>query len=135
MAAPDEGAGATITLGTTNCTLLCTSIQGQGLAWSAIDISHLATTAAKVYKRGDLYDPGTITCEVLWDPNIADTLRNSSASETITITYPITTNTAPTEASTGFVQSFDSGRCELDAPMTGSVTIKRSGAITFTDGT
>ena len=132
--AADEGAGATITFATTNCAILATSIQGQGIAWSSLDTTYLGTTKAKTYKRGDLYDPGTIQCEVLWDPNLGDTLRNSAASETITITYPNQNNTAATEASTGFITSIDSGRAEVDSIMTGSVTIKRTGEITFTDG-
>jgi hypothetical protein len=129
----DEGSGATVTFSGTGVTLLATSIQGQGVSWAAMDTTTLATTGGKTFKRGDTYDPGTITISCLWDPSLADGLINSNASETITITYPPGANTSGKEASSGFIQSFDSGSCEVDSIMTGQVVVKRSGTITFTD--
>lgn len=127
-----EGTGASITLATTGVTLLATSIQSQGIAWEAIPSTYLSTTNAKTFVRGDLYDPGTINVSFLTDPQTLDSLlTNSAASETITITYPDTG--AATEASTGFITNIDPGTCEVDAMVTGSVTIKRTGAITFSD--
>jgi hypothetical protein len=55
--------------------------------------------------------------------------------ETITITYPdYPTGTSSTEASNGFISDFDPSMCEIDTVVNGSMTIKRSGPITFTDG-
>lgn len=126
-----EGTGATITLGTTGVALLATSIQSQGIAWEAVPTTYLGTTGAKTFVRGDLYDPGTISVNFLTDPQTLDTLLLCAASETITITYPDAG--LATEASSGFVTNIDPGTCEVDAMVTGSVTIKRTGAVTFTD--
>ena len=126
-----EGTGASIALATTGITLLATSIQGQGISWSSLDTTHLGTTVAKTFIRGELYDPGTIAVTFLCEPDTMDTLIGCAASETITITYPDVG--AATEASLGFVTNIDSGSLEVDAVSTGSLTIKRTGAVTFTD--
>jgi hypothetical protein len=127
-----EGTSATITLGTTGVTLQATSIQSQGIAWEAIPTTNLATANAKTFLRGELYDPGTITVAFQTDPTTMDSLlANAAATETITITYPDTG--AATEASTGFITNIDPGTMEVDSVIMGSLTIKRTGAITFTD--
>ena len=127
-----EGTGASITFASTGCTLLATSIQSQGIAWEAIPTTHLGTTNAKTFIRGDLYDPGTITVNFLTEPENLDTLlSNAAASETITITYPDTG--AATEASSGFITSIDPATSEVDTVVQGSLSVKRTGVITFTD--
>jgi hypothetical protein len=129
----NEGTGATITFGTTGVSLQATSIQSAGISWASIDTTYLGTTTAKTYIRGDLYDPGTITVNFLTDPDSLDTLIGCAASETITITY--TDTPAATEASTGFVMSIDPSTHEVDTVVSGSLTVKRTGAVTFADGT
>ena len=124
-----EGTGASITFATTSVTLDVTSIQSQGITWAALDTTYLGTTTAKTYKRGDLYDPGTITISFLADPDDFNELLASSATETITITYP----SGATEASSGFISSIDPATAEVDNIVSGSLTIQRTGAITFTD--
>ena len=126
-----EGTGASITLATTGVTLSATSIQSQGVTWASIDSTHLGTTTAKTFLRGELYDPGTITVNFITEPEDMDTLMGCADSETITITYSNTNTT--TEASSGFVQSIDPSTNEVDALVAGSLTIKRTGSITWTD--
>lgn len=127
----ENGTGATITLGTTGATLEATSIQSAGITWASLETTHLGTTGAKTFIRGDIYDPGTVTVQFNTTPSALDTLINSAASETITITYPDTG--AATEVASGFVTNIDPGTCEPDTIVSGSLTIKRTGAITFTD--
>jgi len=123
--------GASITLGTTGATFDATNIQSQGIAWTSLDSTHLGTTNARTFVRGDLYDPGTITLNFFTDPQQLDTLLACASSETITITYPDTG--AATEASSGFIQQIDPSNSEVEGLITGSLTIKRTGVITFTD--
>ncbi len=129
----NEGTGATITFGTTGVSLEATSIQSAGIAWSSIETTHLGTATAKTFMRGDLYDPGTVNVNFNTDPDSLDTLIGAAASETITITY--TDTPAATEASTGFIMSIDPSTHEVDSVVSGSLTVKRTGAITFADGT
>ena len=125
------GTGATLTLGTTAISLEATSITSGGITWSAVDTSHLGTTGARTFIRGDLYDPGEVTVQFLAKPSEMDTLLTNAASEVITITYPDTGSA--TEVATGFVTSYDPGMCEVDGLIMGSLTFKRTGAIVFTD--
>jgi len=129
-----EGTGASITLSGTGVTLLATSIQSQGISWAEIETTSLGTTGgAKTFIRGDLYDPGTVTCNFNVEATDLDSLLASSTSETITITYP--DQYGSTEAATGFMTGLDPGTMEVDTLVTGTCTFKRTGAITFTDGT
>jgi hypothetical protein len=125
-----EGTGATITFGTTGVSLEANSIQSQGIEWASIEDTDLGNTTAKSFLRGDLYDPGTITVGFNWTSDLDD-LLSSSDSETITITYPNTDSS--TEASDGFIQSIDPSTLEVDTLATGTLTVKRTGPITYTD--
>ena len=131
-----EGTGAAIVLSGTGVTLKATSIQSQGVAWTPIESTHLGSTDdGKTFIRGEKYDPGTIAVNFQTEVSALVSLENSSTSETITITYPdYPSGTSSTEAATGFIQDFEPGTCEIDTLITGSMTIKRSGGITFTDG-
>lgn len=133
MAGGYEGTGATVTFGTTGVSLEATSIQSAGISWAALETTYLGTTTAKTFVRGDLYDPGTITVSFNTDPDTYDDLIGCSDSETVTITY--TDTPAATEAATGFITNFDPSTHEVDQIVSGSVTVKRTGAVTFADGT
>ncbi len=129
----DEGSGATLTFGTTAVALDVLTLQGSGMSREALDITNLGTTVAKVYTPSDLYDPGEISATFQYNPNTRAPFN--AVAETITITYPVPSgsNNAATEASSGFVTSFDPGSLESGTIMMGSCTIKRTGAITFTN--
>lgn len=51
-----------------------------------------------------------------------------NSAQTVTITYP----DAATEAATGFATNVDTSTSEVDAAISGSMTIKRTGDVTFT---
>lgn len=123
-----EGTGASITLGTTGVTLLATSIQSQGISWTSIEQTHLGTTDAKEFERGALYDPGTVVVNFQTEDDLSD-LLGSDDDEEITITYP--NSTSSTEVSQGFITDLDPATFEVDTLATGSMTIKRTGEITF----
>jgi len=124
-----EGTGATLTLGATGVSLMCTSIQGQGISWASLDTTHLGTTTAKTFLRGKLYDPGTVAVTFLCEPNFMNELLAITSPQTVTITYP----NASTEASSAMITNIDSGSLEVDAVSTASLTLKRTGAVAFVD--
>ena len=130
-----EGSGATITFGTSGGTYNCTSIQGSGIAREALETTHLGTTGGyKTYIPAAKQDPGEINITFRYDPNVQPPI---AAAETITITYPVPTgmNVGATEASSGFVSSWEAPNLELDSIADATMTIKRTGVITFTDAT
>ena len=129
----DEGSGATLTIGTTGVSLDITSIASGGVSREALETTNLGTTNGKTFIPGDTYDPGEITVQFQTDPDVQAPFSN--AAETITITYPVPTGetNGATEASSGFVTSWDPGSCEVDSIMMGSCTIKRTGNLSFAD--
>lgn len=130
----DEGSGASITFGTSGTTINAISIQGSGIAREALETTHLQTTGGyKTYIPADYKDPGEISVTFRYDPDTQPPI--AAAAETITITYPVPVgeNNGATEASSGFVTSFDGPTLENDTVMDATMTIKRTGPITFTD--
>lgn len=129
----DEGSGATLVFGTSGTALDIMTIQAAGVSRVSIETTKLSTTGAKTYMPGDRHDPGEISVTFQHLPNIRPPYTN--AAETVTITYPVpagSTNGA-TEASSAFITQWDSGNCEGDSLMMGSLTLKRTGTITFTN--
>jgi hypothetical protein len=130
----DIGTGATFEFVTTGLTLDLTSIEVSGVAREAVDITHLGTTVAKAFIPGDLYDPGEISFEGLLDPQDGDTFPITGASETMRVTFPTPSGlTTPAKFEcTGFVTEYEFG-VPMEEEMTFSMTIKLTGAITWTD--
>ena len=128
----DEGSGASITFGTSGTTINATSIQASGVAREALETTHLGTTGGyKTFIPADLKDPGEIAVTFRYNPNVQPPI---STAETITITYPVPAgdSSGATEASSGFVSSWDPPACENDAVMDATFTVKRTGVITYT---
>lgn len=129
----DNGTGASITFGTSSFSATVTAINGEAIERVAIETSHLGTTTARTFIPGDLFDPGEVSLELLFDPDNKPPLNG--AAETITVTFPVAageTNGA-TWAASGFVTGFSYG-VPLEELMTGTMTIKLSGDITVTGG-
>ena len=131
----DEGSGATLTFGTSGTSLDIVSIQAGGVTREALETSHLDTSTGKTFQPGDLHDPGEISVTWRYNPNVRPPYTASA--ETITITYPVPAggSSGATEASTGFITSWDAPTLENDTIMDATLTIKRSGVISFTTST
>lgn len=126
-----NGQGTTITFGTSSFTANVMSISVDGVERPAIDTSHLGTTTSRTFIPGDLVDEGSVTLAIQYDPDSEPPKKG--ALETVTITFPLSTGatTAASRAFSAFVTGFDAG-VEMDALMTGNVTIKVSGNVTVT---
>lgn len=101
-----------------------------------IDVSDLSSSA-KEFLLG-LADNGAMNLEMLYDPAdagqiILESLRESSASNSfrVTIPNPLNSPAVTTFAFTGFVQTFPFS-VGADAAITGTVTVRVTGAITKT---
>ena len=131
----DEGAGASLTFATTtNNAFEVTSIQAQGISRESLETTHHGTTGGhKTFQPGDFRDPGTIAVTVLYDPN-GPRPPVAAAAEVVTITYPVPSGdtSGATEASTAFVTDWDAPALEIDSIMEATMTLKRSGVITYT---
>lgn len=131
----DEGAGASLTFATTTLnTFEVTNIQAQGISRESLETTHHGTTGGhKTYIPGDFRDPGTIAVTFWYDPN-GPRPPIGSAAENVTVTYPPPSgvNNGATEVATGFVTDWDAPALEIDSVMEATMTIKRSGVISYT---
>lgn len=128
---PDTGTGATVVFGTTAPTAFfatMTDVSWTGISRAAFETSTIATTTAKTFKPGDLYDPGQLVIEMMFDTdNSPATHLSTTTAETITITWP----DAETATCLGFLTDFEITGVNNDGLMKATGTVKLSGAITF----
>jgi hypothetical protein len=96
-----------------------------GFERAVIDFSHMATTVARIFKAGDLYDPGILEVDILYDPTKAPPI--TGAFETVTITHR---ETSLSIAGSGCLIGFDIG-IPLEDARTATARIKYSGVLTF----
>lgn len=132
MPVTDIGTGITVTFLTSSFSANVIGIDGPGMERASIETSHLATTTAKTFMPGDLYDAGQLDLEIQFDPNLNPPI--SSAAETIRITWPLASgqSVAAKWEFSGFMTAYKpSGK--LEELLTGTATVKATGAITMTD--
>lgn len=99
-----------------------------GVAREAIATSHMGTTGGMTFTPSIIYDPGEISCEWAFDPEIDPVTAITAAAETVTITFP---DDAPasTLACSGFLREW-SLRGPFQDRMTVTGIIKLSGDLT-----
>jgi len=126
--ATDVGTGTTIAFTHTSKPIdvnaELTSIEWSGRSNESIETTHMGSTTARSFIKGDLYDPGEIQLEGHFDATEAD--PNFSESNTITIDWA---GSGQTNAVTGFLTDY-SVSAGLEDKMTFSATFKASGVVT-----
>lgn len=80
------GLGATITLSVSGVIGNVVSISAWASTLEKLDISTLATTGFKKYRKGDLAEPGELTLRVQFDTK--DDLPTLGTAETATVAFP-----------------------------------------------
>ena len=134
----DLGTGATLSIaGATVFTAQYQNLAWDGVERAVIQTSHLGTTTAHSFTHGDLYDPGTLSCDLWWDINKTPPFTGSGSTvSVITLTLPVapTFAVAGTVAASGFVTGIGMA-IPLEDMMTQTVNIKFTGTITFTSAT
>lgn len=127
---PDQGTGTTIAFTTSGFQTGVTFIDFAGsMTRGAVDMTHMGTTGGMAYEPADLPDWGEITLTMDLDAEQFNATGGhilSTAAETVTITWPDT----ETVAGTMFVTSIN-WTSQINSRMTANVTLKVSGALTF----
>lgn len=130
------GTGTTITFGTSAIALSVKDISWSGIGQKEkIDVSDLSSTSWKEFIATKLNDPGSITLECNYDPDIDPTTALTTSSETVTITWPIraaANATNGTWVASGFMASYEPSGVNNDDGATVSVTVEVLGSITVT---
>ena len=125
--ATDIGTGSTIEFSTMLTTAVgeILSIGWSGIERAAIDISHMGTTGGRIFKPGDLYDPGEITAEMHMNSTNAPLITGAAAQ--ITITFPDAHDWTASAFMTGYEMSDP-----FEDKMLATATFKCTGSIDFT---
>jgi len=125
--ATDVGTGSTIALGHTNdpydVTAELTSIEWSGWSAESVETTHMASTTARSYISGNLYDVGELTVEGHFDPTEA--LPKWTEVGTVTITFA-GVGTPHRWALGAFITEY-SISSPLEDKMTFSATLKATG--------
>lgn len=135
VSGPNVGFGAAITFQTSFCAFI-TNIDWDGIERSVIETTNDSTTnSARTYLPGKVYDPGTVTVDLLLDNNQTFITAMTAVAETVTVTFPKfgSQTTAGTWACSGFLKSYKAG-IPMDDKITGTAVIKLTGQPTITAG-
>lgn len=127
------GFGSAITFSSGFCAEI-TDIKIGGLSREAVDVTNFASTNGyKEFIPSTLIDSGELEVELIYDTDAAPPI--TGAAETVTITFPLKSGetTAATVSATGFLTDSEEA-VPLDDKMSQSVTIKFTGARTYTPG-
>ena len=128
------GTGTALTFGTTTAldALEVTNFTQEGRSVPAADSSHMESSSERTKKFGTLEEPGTMTVEVLLDPDLTVPL---GVDETITLTYIKETgeSTGATYVGTGAVTEVTE-TIPLEEMMSATLTITKSAKWTRTAG-
>ena len=106
-----------------------------GLSWSGIeravaDATHMKTVGGKEFVASEIYDPGEISAEILFDPTIkpfAD-ITNVATAQVLSVAFAAGGSATALWSAYGYVKGFEAGS-QMEDMQTGTVTIKLSGSV------
>lgn len=133
----DIGTGSVLILGSFTANII--SINHGGVDRESVPTSHLGTTGGRTFLPGDLYDPGEFEIEYQVDTedpnNAAAKPPYDGDPATVTVKMPLKSgdSTPAQVSSSGFVTSASPFAIALEGLITGSLTVKLSGALTWAD--
>jgi len=127
----DTGHGASITFGSSAYSFNWTAINIGEKTREPIDITVLATSTNYLKMVGDLQDAGSFTVDFQFDTRATSAPANSTATETVTITFPLAPSgqsAAATYAGTGMISSVKFPDLQTGQVQMGQMTVTWSGA-------
>ena len=125
----DKGSGVSIAFDS-NFLALATSFNWSDIDRGVVPTTTLATTGGMTFEPAEIYDPGTFTAELLFDPDDVPSLQALAASETLTVT--LTDAGSTTWACDAFQTGFSWTAADVTDRLRATVTGKFSGSITVT---
>ena len=127
--ATDIGTGTTVTFGTSSFSADILDVNWSGITRETINTSHMGTTDDHTFAAVDLVDNGEISMEIAFVGNLSPPIISNGAAETVTIDWA-GASTGYTWAASAINTGFEIG-APLEDKMTGTLTLKVSGAITI----
>lgn len=132
--AADIGQGTFVTFGTSlNGTsgYKITGVNHGGMSRAVADATHMLTVGGKEFVGSEIYDPGELSVEVLFDPSIKpiNDFTNTSTMQSLRVYWANGGNSTLMWSAYGFATGFEAG-AQMEDMMSGTMTIKLSGSIT-----
>lgn len=135
---PDIGTGATLTTSGTSWSARITEMNWSGISREHVETTHLGSSEARTFLPGDLYDPGELSLSIQYEPGNEPQGLTSATQQEWSLVFALNTAqgqaTAASLTALGSVSDFSFG-VPLEDVITGDVTMKFSGPITFTSAT
>jgi hypothetical protein len=128
------GHGASLTWSTIGQAHPVRSVQFHDETAPPIDTSHLGTGANRTYVKGDMYDIGAISLELLWDSELE--IITKATTDTVRVTLPKRasgTAAAGYLEGTAYVSAWNLGNLESGEVQIARVSLQWTGAPTWTD--
>ena len=129
--AVDIGQGTTLKVGTNATTQWqITNINWSGIERAVTDASHMATSGGKSFVASEIYDPGELGVEVLFDPSVSPfgLLTNVATNQAIEVRFANGGTSTALWSAFGYVSGFEAGS-PVEDMQTGTLTIKLSGSV------
>lgn len=132
--AVDVGIGTFISFGSTlgaTTGFKLTGLQWSGIERAVADATHMKTVGGKEYVASEVYDPGEVSAEVLFDPSLKAVLAditNPSTTQAFSVAFAAGGTSTVVWSAYGFVTGFEAGS-QMEDIQTGTVTIKLTGSI------
>jgi hypothetical protein len=132
--AVDIGQGTYVTFGTAlvgTSGYKITGVNHSGISRAVVDATHMRTVGGKEFVASEIYDPGELSVEVLFDPSIKpiSDLTNVSTTQPLAVYWANGGNSTMMWSAYGLASGFEAG-AQMEDMMTGTLTIKLSGSIT-----
>ncbi len=107
-----------------------TSISWSGIERAVVDASHMLTTGGKEFVASELYDPGEITAEILFDPSVKPwtAITSVDTAQAVAVYFADGGANVAAWSAKGYLTAFEAGS-QMEDMQTGTITIKVSGSI------
>jgi hypothetical protein len=129
----DIGQGTYVTFGTAlsgTAGYKITGVNHGGISRAVADATHMQTVGGKQFVASEIYDPGELSVEVLFDPSIRPIvdLTNVATAQQLNVYWANGGTTTTLWTAYGFATGFEAG-AQMEDIMSGTLTIKLSGSI------
>ena len=125
--ATDIGTGTTVTFGTSAFSADILNVDWSGITRESVNTSHMGTTSDHTFMPTDLVDNGTIVMEIAHIATLSPPIITNGPAETVTVRWA---GHATAWAASAFQTEYSIG-APLEDKMTGTLTLKVTGAITI----
>ena len=122
---PEVATGTTITWDSGFCTAKVRGINWTGISRESVETTQFETLIGKTFMPGDLFDPGEVSIDMLFDVDAEPPWETTDVADTFTVTFPGGSSWSCSAFLIGFEWSG-----QLEEVLSATMTLKCTGNIT-----